>query len=135
VSKPGTYPSLKLEDIPEEHREWMEPVFRQLNNTLTTHNNILNKSISVGDNVNSIVSDLKVSPVQGGGFPKITMKNSLAGKPTHVLISSATDSNGNPVSLGNPAWRINGNGDIEVTAISGLDQTQVTNLRFLVLGS
>lgn len=133
MSRPQFVP-IKLEDFPEEHQTMLEPLLRQLNNVLSTHNDILNKGISVKDNLNSITNEQKVTPIQGGGFPTIKIKNTLAGKPQHVLISSATDSKGNPLSLGNPAWNVNGDGDIQISAISGLDTTQVSNLRFLVLG-
>jgi hypothetical protein len=133
MSRPQFVP-IKLEDFPVEHQEMLEPLLRQLNNVIGTHNQILNKGLSIKDNVNSITNDQAITPVQGGGFPKVTIKNTLAGKPQHVLISSATDAKGNPLSLGNPAWKVNGNGDIEISAINGLDTTQVSNLRFLVLG-
>jgi hypothetical protein len=134
MSKPGTFTAFRLDDIPEEHRQWMEPVYRQLNNVLQTHNAILNRAISVGDNLNSSTQAYAITPANGGGFPSIRLKAGVSGKPAHVIVTSATDSNGNPISLGSPAWHVDTDGSIVVSALSGLDTTKPANVQFLVLG-
>lgn len=131
---------LTIADIPDTP-EWMNGVFGILNLFGETTVQVLNKGLTIGDNVQGSVYNISINTSTGyatGDFTPITYRYSSGGRPASLLIGQITDSSGAlilaPVSV--TSWFLNLNTSpptITVNYIAGLSPNKRYNITLLAL--
>jgi hypothetical protein len=107
---------LTMEDYPSAP-SWMSDLFSSLNDALTALADGFNRRLTRGEN-------LAMGGKVGGTFKTanpatstaaVRIKHDLATQPKHVVVTQLLEAGGLPTAVWSAGWRLNANGEIELS--------------------
>ncbi len=113
----GRAPSLvlKREDYEEVEGDWIDKLIRNLNLFTKQTTACLTRGLTFGENGNAFLKEMEIPGDVSANKP-VKFQNSLPAKtpPVGIVVISAKDGNGNPVSVGSAPWQATGGTDIAI---------------------
>jgi hypothetical protein len=126
---------INIEDVPEEHRSWMEPLITQLNQ----FSEEVGRALSGGISLENISGELKVLPVTGVGAAGDVSSQKIHWTPRNprvvaVWIGRVEGTKGEPAVAvpSAPSWRLQ-NGQIHIDRLGGLGVGLEYRVTFITL--
>lgn len=125
--------TLRVDELPEEHREWMEPVLRAFNNLSTDAAAAINGGLTLAGNGQAFFKTLDID-LRKVAYPVQFLNELPNGATPAGLTIVGASKNGVPVGLsGCPAWQVNGS-QIAIYDVPGLATDAPYKVTFLVHG-
>lgn len=131
MARVPSFKKVLKERIPSEYVKWMQFVLNPLNSFMEDVTLAFNKRLTIFENMDAEVKTVTVS----GSYP-IKLSWNRPSKPTIGQIGKIERPNGQSVSLSNAifmVWDFNQKGEIEVSAIQGLDDSSTKTYKLTLV--
>jgi hypothetical protein len=126
---------LLLEDVPEEHREWMSRIIIPINQFISAQVAAMTNDLTFTENIRAQIKDVTFIN-NAASFP-LKFRSTLKTVPQYVLKLKVVDISETPVDLTSaidiPDWEFTQEQEVQINTITGLTASQKYKLTVLVL--